>query len=522
MIWFALLGACTSGEQDATRAGGTSPQATELTVLLTGVIGAWPSGLDPATNVTGGVNLSLMNAIFGGLFQLTADADGRNPRITGVLASGYEVSDGGRSLVIRLREGLRFSDGTPLDAEAVRFNVRRAIESPCSCAPTRWPWAKAEPVSVVDDLTVRLNFTRPYAAGINGLPVSNLNWIASPSALAAVGEEAFKLKPVGAGPFKVVSNQLSTRLELERNPLYWEPGRPYLDRLVFVPIGSEQAAYLSLIAGDADIAEGISSVALIEQALREGRVEARGQPANSPYLIQLNTRVKPFDDMRAREAIYYATDVEAIRKALFHGWASASQSFTGPGGLFHRERVPGYREYDLARARALVAELGGLQVKLATVGSVVNEQLITALQSQWQEAGMEVSIELYELATLIRAFQSGEWQALLQTAGSYDPEAAPGVSFRFRSDQVFSGVHDPDLDRMLLEAAAEIDPQRREDLYAASGKHISDRAYAPYLFAFAPAVLTRHGVEGPGLSTQIPPVAMSTAVLWQDVRVGAE
>src|SRR5690606_4853181 len=146
---FALAAAASAcGPSDAPEiVASDAPRPNEATVLLAAEFaGAWPTGLDPATNTTAGANTSLMNAIFGGLFQLTADEDGTNPRITGVLASGYEIADDGRTIVVRLREGLRFSDGTPLDADAVRFNVERALRSPCVCAPTAWPWDEHEPV----------------------------------------------------------------------------------------------------------------------------------------------------------------------------------------------------------------------------------------------------------------------------------------------------------------------------------------------------------------------------------------
>src|SRR5262249_38057823 len=161
-------------------------------------------------------------------------------------------------LLIHLRPGVKFSDGTPFTAEAVRFSIERAVSSPCSCAPTRWPWAERDKVTAPDDLTVALHFTRPYDAAVNGLAIANINWVVSPSALKGMGEDEFKLKPVGAGPFRIVSNELSSKLVLERNPSYWQADRPYLDRLVFQSIGSEQAAYSSLRAGDALAAEGIA------------------------------------------------------------------------------------------------------------------------------------------------------------------------------------------------------------------------------------------------------------------------
>jgi peptide/nickel transport system substrate-binding protein len=517
---FVLLTSCGGGEAESGAADTGAARAEATVLLASGFAGAWPAGLDPATNATAGANISLMNAIFGGLFQLNADPDGSNAKISGVLATGYEMGADGRSVTIRIRPNVVFSDGTPFDAAAVAFNVRRSLG--IGIQNGNWPWNKQEPVRILDDLSVMLQFTQPFPVVMNAFPASVFNWIGSPTAVREMGEDRFKITPVGAGPFKVVTNELSFKLELERNPLYWQEGRPYLDRLVFQSIGSEQSAFQALLAGDAQAVEGVESTRIIQQAQRDERLVVAIQPPTSPYMIQLNTLVAPFDNQRAREALYYATDVDAIRQGLFDNLYPSTQSFTAVGGLFHHAEVPGYRTYDLERARSIVAELGGISVKLGTIKSFVAEQVITALQSQWQKAGIDATIELYEFGTLLDAFQTGQWQAMLQTAGSYDPEAGVAVSFRFGSGTAFSGVHDARLDEMMAEAAAAVDVNVRDGLYADVAKYISDNAYSPFLLAFAPAQLTTGGLSGPGLTTKIPPIAVNTGVLWQDVRIAAE
>lgn len=516
------LAACGGGSP--TTAGDTEdpgkPQrGGELTVLLAAEFsGAWPSGLDPATNNTGGANISQMNAIFGQLFQLTADDDGANAKVEGSLATGYEISEDGTTITIQLREGVKFSDGTPFNAEAVKWNFERNVNSPCTCAP---PWrtllAETDPITAPDDHTVVIKLTQPNASFINSMLVSNVNWVASPAAFEQMGEEQFKLKPVGAGPFKVVSNQLSSELVLERNPDYWEQGKPYLDRLTFKSIGGDQPAYQAVLAGQAQAYEGMNTTPLIRQAQENPQLTVTIQPATSPYVIQLNTATAPFDDQRARDAIYHATDPDAINQGLFEGQYPISQTFTAPGGLFHHAEVPGYKAYDLAKAKALVQEVGGIKVTLGTLGNYLAEQVMSALQSQWQKAGIEVSIESYQLATLVQEFETDQWQAMLQTAGAWDPAAGVGVGFRFMSTSPFSGVQDPQLDELLLQASATLDPEERDRLYLEAGKLISDKSYAPYLFGFAPANLAVKGVHGPGLTTKIPPVLVNTTVLWEEV-----
>jgi peptide/nickel transport system substrate-binding protein len=142
---------------------------------------------------------------------------------------------------------------------------------------------------------------------------------------------------------------------------------------------------------------------------------------------------------------------------------------------------------------------------------------MTALQTQWQEAGITVHIESYELSTLVQQFNSGQWQAMLQTAGAWDPAAGVGVRFRFSSDSPFTGVRDPQLDTLLDTAAATLDPAERERLYVEAGRHIAENAYAPFGLAFAPANLATEGVFGPGLTTKIPPALVNTGIHWDEV-----
>ncbi|MGP4025914.1 ABC transporter substrate-binding protein [Actinomadura sp. 3N407] len=516
----ALLGiaACNQGGATGGAASPTQPpqRGGHITVLEdTAFAGSWPSGLDPATNTTGGANLSQMSAIYGGLFLLTANEDGSGAKVTPNQAESYEVLDDGRTLKIKIREGITFSDGTPFDAEAVRFNFERDMKSTCSCKPT---WQLAEKgITTEGTHTVVLRFRRPNAAAINNFPIANVNWIASPAALEKMGEDEFRLTPVGAGPFKVVSNKLSSELVLERNPTYFKKDRPYLDRLTFKAIGGDQAAYQALLAGQAQAYEGMNTVPLIEQAGNGGRISVTLQPPTSPYVVQLNTRNAPFDDERARQAIYHATDFDAIAKGLFKDKYPVSQTFTAPGGLFHHPTVPGYRGPDLAKAKQLVQQAGGITVELGTLGNYVAKQVMTALQTQWKKAGINVTIKDYQLNTLVQQFNSGEWQAMLQTAGAWDPATGVGVAFRFSSTSPFTGVKDPHLDELLADAAATVDSGERDRLYTEAGTYISDKAYAPFGLAFAPANLAAEGVYGPGLTTKIPPLAVNAGVLWDQV-----
>jgi peptide/nickel transport system substrate-binding protein len=208
-----LLGiaACSQGASSQSSSSSGPPQrGGQLTVLKNGTYdGSWPSGLDPATNTTGGANLAQMAAIFGGLFVLSANDDGSGAKIVPNQAQSYQVLDQGRTLKIKLRPGITFSKGTPFNAAAVLANLQRDMKSPCSCRPV-WQLAKNGLTTEGTD-TVVIRFAAANAAAINNFPISNVNWIASPTALKQQGEAKFLVSPVGAGPFKVVSDRLSSR-----------------------------------------------------------------------------------------------------------------------------------------------------------------------------------------------------------------------------------------------------------------------------------------------------------------------
>ena len=504
----ASASSSTSASSSSTGTTGTPKPGGSLTVLeLGGYAGAWPTGLDPASNVNGAADQDQMNSIFGQLFQL---AEGG--KLVPDLANSATPSAGGKTWTIALHPGLKFSDGTPLDAAAVVTNWKRDFATPCTCKPILPPVTS---ITAPNPTTVKISMAAPDGAFQNQLLVANLNWIASPTALKNMGEQAFKIKPVGAGPFTVVSDTLSNTLVLKKNPNYWQSGRPYLDNLTFKATADDEAALEALQSGSAQAYDGMATPSLV--STYKSHFTTTEQPATSPYDIQLNTAAPPFNNMNARLAIYYATDTALIDQKLFGNQFQVVQGFTAPGGLFYYPNVPGYPTYDLAKAKQLVKGLGGLNVNFFTLASPVNQNFMEALQQLWKQAGINTSIHLYSLAGLIQQFDTKKWQAALQTAGAWDPAAGVGLGFRFLSQSPFSGVHDPKLDALILGGQGVVDPTGRDKLYQQAAQYIAKNADGPFLFPLASWNVAVHGVQGPGLTTVIPSVVVNTPPLWQDV-----
>ena len=495
--------AATAGPQNsaAPRAGGSFTMLEE-----TGLTGAWPTGLDPATDGNGSANQSYLDAIYGNLFEL-----GANGQTIDDLATGYTLSPDAKTVTIELRHGVTFSDGTPFNAAAVAFNFKRDLASTVGDKPN-WPVSS---ITTSGDYDVLIHLTQAYAPIINTFHDSNVNWIVSPAALQKMGENAFKLAPVGAGPFTVVTDTVSSELALKKNPHYWAPGQPYLNTLTFKSVASDEAALETMEAGGVQGYEGMQTPQLAAAFAKQFNV--LDVPSTSPYVIQLNTAIAPFNKLSAREAVYYATDVTLIDERLFGNLHPVTEGFTAPNGLFYEQNVPGYRTYNLAKAQAAVKAAGGITVNLMATQSSVSQTVLEALQTMWEAAGIKVNIAVNQLANVIQQFSSNTWQASLQTAGAFDPAAGLGVNFRFGSKSEFSGVHDPKLDALFAQATSTLNTAQRQQLYDQAAEYISENAYAPFLFPVNGWNIAAKDVSGPGLTTLLPASAVRPEILWAQV-----
>jgi peptide/nickel transport system substrate-binding protein len=534
------VAACSSSPSSS--AGGSGPTSSvsaapvksggSITVLeSTGYSGAW-STLDPAQNKEGAATQDFMTAIYGQLFEL-----GPGGKIIPDLATGYTFSPDAKTVTITLRQGVKFTDGTPFNAQAVYYNwerdlgtigIKNGFSSPWPIAeqpaPKGSPPGTAEPpvagvIQVTGPYTIVLHQSAPNGAAINQLFDSIETWIASPTALQKEGA-SFGQNPVGAGPFVVATNTPNNELVVKKNPNYWQAGHPYLDQITFKTVGSDQAAYEALLAGQGQVYENMSTTQLINESASHFTVE--NNLGTSPYDLQLNTAVPPFNNPKARQAIYAATNFQPILQHLFGGKYPIVQGFTGPGGICYEQTVPGYQQYDPTLAKQLIQETGlnKVSIQLGTIALSTAQDSMQALATEWEQLGLKVKQQSWPLSGLIAAFEANggkSWQAMVQTAGAYDPADGVGVNFRFTSRSPFSGVHDPHLDQLLLEAQGSTNLATRCSYYNQAAAYIAKNYYGPFYFAFSPANVSVHGVSGPGLTTPLASVAVVPTIPWEDV-----
>jgi peptide/nickel transport system substrate-binding protein len=516
----------------APKAGGS------ITVLeSTGYSGAW-STLDPAQNKEGAATQDFMTAIYGQLFEL-----GSGGKIIPDLATGYTYSPNAETVTITLRQGVKFTDGTPFNAQAVYYNwerdlgpiaIRNGLDPPWLIAeqkaPKGSPPGTAEPplpgaIQVTGPYTIVVHQIVPNAAFVDQLFDSIPNWIASPTALQKYGSSfGTGTDIVGAGPFEVVTNTPNSELVVKKNPGYWQTGRPYLDQITFKTVGSDEAAYESMLSGQGQVYEDMSTTALIDESAAHFNVD--NNLGTSPYDLQLNTAVPPFNNPKARQAIYAATNFAPILDHLFGNRYPITEGFTGPGGICYQQYVPGYQGYDPTLAKTLIQQSGlnKVTIQLGTIALSTAQESMEALRTEWEDIGLKVSIQSWPLSGLIAAFEANHgksWEAMVQTAGAFDPAGGVGVGFRFESDSPFSGVHDPHLDQLLLDAQAPpgnpLSLSARCSYYDQAAEYIAKNYYGPFYFTFSPANISVHGIGGPGLTTSLASVAVVPTIPWEDV-----
>jgi peptide/nickel transport system substrate-binding protein len=532
--------ACSSSSSSpgAASATGSTPSSAPLksggsiTVLeSSGYSGAWTT-LDPAENKEGAATQDFMTAIYGQLFEL-----GAGGKVVPDLATGYTFSPDAKTVTITLRQGVKFTDGTPFNAQAVYYNwerdlgttaIKNGLNPPWQVAmlpaPKGSPPGTAEPaaagaIQVTGPYTLVVHQILPNAAFIDQLFDSIPNWIASPAALQKEGA-SFGQNPVGAGPFEVVTNTPNDELVVKKNPAYWQAGHPYLDQITFKTVGSDEAAYEALLANEGQVYEDMSTTQLINESASHFTVD--NNLGTSPYDLQLNTSVAPFNNPKAREAIYAATNFAPILQHLFGSRYPVTESFTGPGGICYEPNVPGYQGYDPTLAKQLIQETGlnKVTIQLGTINIQTAQNSMQALATQWEQLGLKVSIQSWPLSGLIAAFEANggkSWESMVQTAGAYDPAGGIGVGFRFESNSPFSGVHDPKLDTLLTDAQGSTTLSTRCGYYDQAAAYIAKNYYGPFYFTFSPANISVHGVSGPGLTTPLASVAVVPTIPWEDV-----
>lgn len=440
------------------------------------------------TQISGSANTSSMNLLFDSLFYHYVDEKAGTFEIRPMLVEAWDVPEP-RTMVFKLRKGVKFHDGSDWNAAVAKWNLERLRDNVKSMAKAELELIGR--IDVVDDYTIKLNLKAPGGALIVFLTNAGSRGrtrIISKEAVEKLGDEEFGRRGVGSGPFKLAEWAPTDHIYVSRFDQYWEKGAdgsplPYLDRVEIRYIPEMLVALLEVRAGNLDLMGPVPSsempkvksdpsLALWDRYWAKGLRQITFSGVEGPF----------YESVKLRQAVGYAIDNEAVAKAMSvaHGIFEPAYYFWAEGTLGYDEASPRFR-YDPAKAKALLAEAGypdGLPVRESIMPGHVNTAWAEVLQQMLGAVGMRLTINQMERVAWMSHMPTGKGYDFGPfTAGYYpDPD---GASRNLVSTSVanWSSFNAPDQDRCMEEGRSTYDPKQRHEIYKRCTEVIFNNAW---------------------------------------------
>ncbi|RXZ78828.1 ABC transporter substrate-binding protein [Paenibacillaceae bacterium] len=433
------------------------------------------------------------------------------------LATSWTKSDDGLTYTFKLREDVKFHDGTPFNAEAVKASFDYLLAT--SKGQARALLGPLAGSKVVDEFTVEAQLSKRFEPFLSGIS-SGFFGIPSPKALEEHGDQ-FGKHPVGTGPFKFVKWTENSEIVLEKNPDYNSPppiaenkGPSYLDKLVFKIIPEEATRIGSVQSGQVLAAETIPPQN-IDAVKGDARFKVGQAITNgTAFSLYFNTQSAPWDEVKARQAIQLAIDVDMIVKTLYLGHYERAWSTLTPGILGYNATLENQIQPDLAKANQLLDELGwqtgsdgyrakdGKKLTLKYLEPSPNREkrndIAVIVQQQLKEIGVNVELNITkDTSTLI---SQGDYDLFGNAQVKADPDILTNL---LHSERQFTTggtnwprLSDPNIDRLLESGYSEPDAEKRKVIYGEIQHYLSDNAITIPIYVFSYTVAQASSVEG--------------------------
>jgi len=389
----------------------------------------------------------------------------------------------------KLREGVKFHNGEIVNAHAVKYTIDRMLMP--DTVRTLYSFGTLDHAEVIDDYTVRIitKVPDPYLSAT----VFDLK-ILPPEYAEDVGEDAFGIAPIGAGPYKLIEYSPNQRIVLEAFENYWGE-KPTVDRLIFKPVPEQSTRLAELLSGTSDIVLNLApeDIALVESS--PGVHVASTSGKRVAYVgMDLLPDVGPdfLKDKRVRQAFNYAIDKEAIIDSILGGYASQTATIYRPDFEGYDPDLQPY-PYDPAKAKELLADAGysegDISLKITTSEGITTKaiELAEAVAAMLQEIGVnaEVNSVAYQQQRdmYIGGQEAHNVDALyVWNWGSRDSNASSPLNGMMRSTGITSFIRDPKLDDLILKATTTMDVNERIKYNEELQAYILDEAFCIYLW----------------------------------------
>lgn len=505
LLIVGLLSGC-AGPQAAGQATGGG--------IITRAMTSEPALLDPQGAASSGLNLVLPYIFDTLIFRHTDNT------YKPYLAEGWEVAPDGKAVTFKLRKGVTFHDGSPLNAAAVAFTFERFKKTGVK-SPIYGEIKAITAVQPLDELTVRFLLESPSAVFFSALSQPYAG-IISPAAVQQAGDE-FGRRPVGTGLFKLEVWRPGTTIILERNPAYnWGPpvvknrGPANIDKLIFKIIPDANTQLAALQSGDVDVIF-INDPAHFQKLEADKNIKIYRWTADSLIYLGYNCAKPPFQEVKVRQAISHAINKDEIIKMALGGLGQRADTFLPPTLLGYNPDLKRYgQDYDPARAKALLVEAGFVQGAdglwqrdgkrlegvLLTSTRAPNEAIATVIQSQLKVIGVAVEITRLDSTAVMKATTEGRFDLLLWRYDWNDPDVLNMYLSSSRIKQTNRTAYsNKAVDSLLEQGRLELDPTKRKDIYYEVQKILLTEA--PWLPLYIPVegIAVRNRVQGAIISS---------------------
>jgi peptide/nickel transport system substrate-binding protein len=516
-----LLSGCKGGSAPRSAGAGTSGRDE----VLVWAHGADASGLDPAQE-TDGESLNIAANIFDGLVRFKTGGTEIEPS----LAEKWDISPDGKTYTFHLRAGVKFTDGTPVNADAVVFSLERQRDEnhPAHKLASQFVyWGSMdmntilESVEKKDDATVVMKLKHPEAPFLADLAMQ-FAMIVSPDAVLKAGRD-FSHHPVGSGAYKLVEWQAGQKLVLEANNDWWG-GKPKVKRVIWTVIKDNSSRTQAYLAGNIDGFEGINPFEL--QKIKDApHTQVLTQAGMNVFYLAMNMDKKPFDSLKVRQAFAFAINKERIVKNFYGGTATVAATMLPPSLWGHDDSLQPYA-FDPDKAKALLKEAGfpgGFEAEFWYFNAPrpycpAPEKVAAQIQQDLAQVGIKAKLVTFDWTTYLEKTQKGEHAAMLigWSGDNGDPDNFLYTLLSTASAKLpaqnYAFFRDPEVDGLLNKAKFESDLAKRTQYYIQAQKLIYERA---------PVVPLAHNLQIAVASDRIQGLRLSpdTRKRWEEVTL---
>lgn len=458
-----------------------------------------PPHLDPTGAAAGAIDQVTYSNIFEGLTRFASDGS-----IVAGLAKSWDISDDGLTYIFTLNSGVKFHDGTDMNAEDVKFSLDRARAEDSTNAQKPL-FADIASVDVMDPMTVKVTLSKQ-----NGSFLFNMAWgdavIVATESIADI-----KTKPVGTGPFMLSNWVQGDRIELAKNPDYWGAAVA-LDKATFKFISDPTAAFAAVMAEDVNAFMAFPAPENLPQFDADPRFNVLVGSTEGETILSINNKMPPFDNVKVREAVAHAIDRQAIIDGAMFGYGT-------PIGTHFAPHNPAYVDlkansaYDPAKSKALLTEAGfadGFTTTLKLPPPSYARRGGEIIASQLKAVGITVEISNLEWAQWLEQVFRGKDFGLSIVSHTEPMD----IGIYARPDYYFQ-YDNPAFQKLMEDLNASTDPAGRTSILQAAQTMISEDYVNGYLFQLANTGVANAKIDG--LWANAPTQAVDlTGVSWTD------